>query len=158
MTIHIGTSGWSYDHWSDVLYPPGAPSRDRLRYYTQAFQTVELNSSFYRWPRLETFQGWRRRLPDTFQFSVKAQRGLTHAKKLYAPEAWVDRIGTSWVTSAPYFWCSSRPTTPETTRDSDTFANCYRPGSAHRSSFAIRAGTMNLSLRCSSITRSHTAS
>jgi uncharacterized protein YecE (DUF72 family) len=96
MTIHIGTSGWSYDHWSDVLYPPGAPSRDRLRYYTQAFQTVELNSSFYRWPRLETFQGWRRRLPDAFQLSVKAPRGLTHAKKLYAPEAWVDRIAACW--------------------------------------------------------------
>jgi uncharacterized protein YecE (DUF72 family) len=46
MTIYIGTSGWSYDHWSDVLYPPGAPSRERLGYYTQSFETVELNSSF----------------------------------------------------------------------------------------------------------------
>jgi uncharacterized protein YecE (DUF72 family) len=46
MALHIGTSGWSYDHWGDVLYPPGAPSRDRLFYYTQSFQTVELNSSF----------------------------------------------------------------------------------------------------------------
>jgi len=34
MTIYIGTSGWSYDHWSGVLYPPGAPSRERLGYYT----------------------------------------------------------------------------------------------------------------------------
>jgi uncharacterized protein YecE (DUF72 family) len=96
MTIHIGTFGWSYDHWSEVLYPPGVPSGDRLRYYTQSFQTVELNSSFYRWPRLATFQGWRRRLPHTFQFSVKAPRGLTHAKKLYAPEAWVERIAACW--------------------------------------------------------------
>jgi uncharacterized protein YecE (DUF72 family) len=55
MTIYIGTSGWSYDHWSDVLYPPGAPSGDRLGYYTQCFQTVELNSSFYRWPRSRRF-------------------------------------------------------------------------------------------------------
>ena len=96
MTIHIGTSGWSYDHWCDVLYPPGAPSRERLRYYTQSFQTVELNSSFYRWPRLATFQAWRRRLPDAFRFSVKAPRGLTHGKKLYAPEAWVERIAACW--------------------------------------------------------------
>ena len=96
MTIYIGTSGWSYDHWGDVLYPPGAPSRERLRYYTQSFQTVELNSSFYRWPRLATFQGWRRRLPNAFQFSVKAPRGLTHAKKLYAPEAWIERISRCW--------------------------------------------------------------
>ena len=96
MSINIGTSGWSYDHWCDVLYPPGAPARERLRYYTQSFQTVELNSSFYRWPRLATFQGWRRRLPDAFEFSVKAPRGLTHAKKLYAPEAWIERIARCW--------------------------------------------------------------
>ncbi|MGE5636297.1 MAG: DUF72 domain-containing protein [Nocardioidaceae bacterium] len=96
MTIHIGTSGWSYDHWSDVLYPPGAPPRDRLRYYTGSFETVELNASFYRWPKLETFRGWRRRLPDAFRFSVKAPRGLTHARRLYAPEAWVERIAASW--------------------------------------------------------------
>jgi uncharacterized protein YecE (DUF72 family) len=46
MTIHIGTSGWSYDHWTDVLYPRDARLRDRLRYYTRSFATVELNSSF----------------------------------------------------------------------------------------------------------------
>jgi uncharacterized protein YecE (DUF72 family) len=96
MSIHIGTSGWSYDHWADVLYPPDAPPRDRLGYYTRAFQTVELNASFYRWPRDATFASWRRRLPDGFQFSVKAPRGLTHAKRLYAPEAWVKRIAASW--------------------------------------------------------------
>jgi uncharacterized protein YecE (DUF72 family) len=96
MTIHIGTCGWSYDHWDGVLYPRDAPSRDRLWFYTHSFDTVELNSSFYRWPRLTTFQGWRRRLPNAFALSVKAPRGLTHAKKLYAPEVWVDRIAASW--------------------------------------------------------------
>lgn len=96
MSINIGTCGWSYDHWNDILYPSGTASRERLRHYTQAFRTVELNSSFYRWPRLATFRGWRRRLPDTFLLSVKAPRGLTHAKKLYAPEGWVDRIAASW--------------------------------------------------------------
>ena len=72
MAIYIGTSGRSYDHWSDVVYPPGALSRERLRYYTQSFQTVELNSSFYRWPRLATLRAWKRRLPGAFRFSVKA--------------------------------------------------------------------------------------
>jgi uncharacterized protein YecE (DUF72 family) len=96
MTIHIGTCGWSYDHWVDVLYPPDAQARDRLRFYAATFETVELNSSFYRWPRLTTFQSWRRRLPDAFRLSVKAPRGLTHAKKLYAPEAWIERIAASW--------------------------------------------------------------
>jgi uncharacterized protein YecE (DUF72 family) len=96
MTIHIGTCGWSYDHWAGVLYPLDARSRDRLWLYTQSFNTVELNSSFYRWPRLNTFQAWRRRLPNAFALSVKAPRGLTHAKKLYAPEAWIERIATCW--------------------------------------------------------------
>ncbi len=96
MAIHIGTSGWSYDHWGGVLYPPGAPAGARLGYYTQAFQTVELNSSFYHWPRVATFRSWHRRLPAAFKFSVKAPRGLTHAKRLYAPEVWVNRIAACW--------------------------------------------------------------
>jgi uncharacterized protein YecE (DUF72 family) len=96
LTIHIGTSGWSYDHWTDVLYPPGTPTGARLGYYTRAFDTVELNSSFYRWPRDATFAGWRRRVPDGFRFSVKAPRGMTHAKRLYAPELWLQRIAAGW--------------------------------------------------------------
>jgi uncharacterized protein YecE (DUF72 family) len=94
--VHIGTSGWSYDHWDGVLYPPGTPARDRLAHYVRRFGTVELNASFYRWPRNATFAGWRRRLPAGFQLSVKAPRGLTHAKRLHAPEAWVPRLTSSW--------------------------------------------------------------
>jgi uncharacterized protein YecE (DUF72 family) len=60
------------------------------------FDTVELNSSFYRWPRDAVFAGWRQRLPDGFQLSVKAPRGLTHAKKLYGPEEWLRRIASGW--------------------------------------------------------------
>ncbi len=96
MAIEVGTSGWSYDHWNEVLYPPGTPARDRLGYYTQAFQTVELNSSFYRWPMPPAFRSWRDRLPAGFCLSVKAPRGLTHAKRLYAPEVWIDRIAAGW--------------------------------------------------------------
>lgn len=96
MAIHIGTSGWSYDHWVNVLYPPGTPPQERLGRYVQHFNTVELNSSFYRWPRASQFASWRQRLPDGFRMSVKAPRGLTHAKKLYAPEPWVSRLTDGW--------------------------------------------------------------
>lgn len=96
MTIHVGTSGWSYDHWTHVLYPDGTAPADRLALYAQRFETVELNASFYRWPRAATFAAWKRRLPDGFRFSVKAPRGLTHAKRLYAPERWIERIAASW--------------------------------------------------------------
>jgi uncharacterized protein YecE (DUF72 family) len=96
MTIHVGTSGWSYDHWANVLYPDGTTPADRLGLYTQCFETVELNASFYHWPRAATFAAWKTRLPQGFRFSVKAPRGLTHAKRLYAPEQWVQRIAASW--------------------------------------------------------------
>jgi uncharacterized protein YecE (DUF72 family) len=79
-----------------VLYPPGTPPRDRLGHYVRRFDTVELNASFYRWPRTATFASWRRRLPPGFGLSVKAPRGLTHAKRLYAPEVWVDRLVSCW--------------------------------------------------------------
>ncbi|MGY2745083.1 DUF72 domain-containing protein [Arthrobacter sp. UYCu723] len=94
--LHVGTSGWSYDHWEGVLYPPGLPARDRLAHYTDRFSTVELNASFYRWPREASFASWRRRLPEGFLLSVKAPRGLTHGRKLYSPEVWVERIIRCW--------------------------------------------------------------
>lgn len=96
MTSWVGTSGWSYDHWTGVLYPPGLPPRDRLAAYTAEFRTVELNASFYRWPREVSFASWRRRLPEGFLMTVKAPRGLTHARKLYSPEVWLERIERCW--------------------------------------------------------------
>lgn len=95
MGIWIGTSGWSYDHWDDVLYH-GCPPRERLARYTAEFTTVELNASFYRWPRDAAFTSWQRRLPEGFRMSVKAPRGLTHARKLFGPDLWVDRIKVGW--------------------------------------------------------------
>lgn len=96
MAVHIGTSGWSYAHWENVLYPPGTRPAARLELYAGRFATAELNASFYRWPADRTFAGWRRRLPDGFQLSVKAARGLTHGKRLNAPDTWVERMAASW--------------------------------------------------------------
>jgi uncharacterized protein YecE (DUF72 family) len=92
MTILVGTSGWSYAHWDGVLYPPALPPAKRLDQYVRHFRTVELNSSHYRWPHATAFASWRRRLPRGFTMSVKAPRGLTHGRRLYAPEAWLARI------------------------------------------------------------------
>jgi len=98
---HIGTSGWSYDHWAGVLYPPGLPPARRLQAYTDAFRTVELNASFYRWPPTRNFTGWRERLPEGFLMSVKAPRGLTHARRLAEPELWAERIADRWRALGP---------------------------------------------------------
>ena len=96
MAVHIGTSGWSYDHWEGVLYPPGTAPGARLARYVERFGTVELNASFYRWPRPAVFASWRRRLPPGFVMSVKAPRGLTHARRLREPEVWAERIAAGW--------------------------------------------------------------
>ena len=96
MAVRVGTSGWSYDHWSGVLYEPGLPASKRLAAYAAEFDTVELNASHYRWPRDVTFAGWRERLPDGFLVSVKAPRGLTHARRLRFPEQWIERISSGW--------------------------------------------------------------
>jgi uncharacterized protein YecE (DUF72 family) len=92
MRIYIGTSGWSYDHWEGVLYPPGLPTGERLRFYVEHYRTVEINSTFYRWPGAAAFARWHERLPGGFVMTVKAPRGLTHATRLYAPERWLETI------------------------------------------------------------------
>jgi uncharacterized protein YecE (DUF72 family) len=101
MPLHIGTSGWSYAHWEGLLYPPGVRRHDRLRYYLPHFSTVELNSSYYRWPRDAAFDRWRRVLPEGFRLTVKAPRGLTHALRLYRPELWVERISAAFARLGP---------------------------------------------------------
>ncbi|HEY3546162.1 MAG TPA: DUF72 domain-containing protein [Propionicimonas sp.] len=94
--VRIGTSGWTYDSWRGTVYPVGVPDAQRLEFYAgELFDTVELNASYYRWPGDAQFRSWRRRLPPGFAMTVKAPRGLTHAKRLYEPERWIARIRTS---------------------------------------------------------------
>jgi uncharacterized protein YecE (DUF72 family) len=83
--IHIGTSGWSYEHWSGPFYPPELTSDDRLPFYAQRLHAAEINNSFYHLPKRETFQRWRERTPEGFVFAVKGSRYITHMKKLKDP-------------------------------------------------------------------------
>ena len=92
MAAYIGTSGWSYDHWVGILYPKAASSLERLDAYARRFQSVEVNNTFYRWPRDEVFSTWRARSPDGFLFSAKASRGLTQFRKLNDPVPWLERM------------------------------------------------------------------
>ena len=96
VVVRIGTCGWSHDHWQPELYAPRLPAAARLARYAASCPTAELNSSFYRWPRPSAFRNWRRKLPDGFRLSVKAPRGLTHGRRLHAPETWLQRIGAGW--------------------------------------------------------------
>jgi uncharacterized protein YecE (DUF72 family) len=81
--ICIGTSGFSYPHWEKgVFYPLDLPKSKQLEYYTEHFQTVELNNPFYHLPLAKTFEGWEQRTPNDFIFAVKASRYISHIKKL----------------------------------------------------------------------------
>jgi uncharacterized protein YecE (DUF72 family) len=80
--LWVGTSGWVYPHWREVFYPARLPTTKWLSHYTQHFPTVELNNSFYRLPSERAFQGWQEKAPQGFLFAVKANRYITHMKKL----------------------------------------------------------------------------
>ncbi len=80
--IRIGTSGWSYVHWRKVFYPEGLPAPKWFGYYSRYFDSVEINNTFYNIPEESTFAKWRAEAPPQFMFSVKANRYITHMKKL----------------------------------------------------------------------------
>jgi uncharacterized protein YecE (DUF72 family) len=81
--LRIGCSGWNYAHWRNgVFYPPRLASREWLRFYARHFDTVEINTSFYRLPRRESVARWAAETPDDFVFAVKVSRYITHIKRL----------------------------------------------------------------------------
>ena len=90
--IHIGTSGWHYDHWVGPFYPSGTSSEDFLSLYTRFFRTVEINNTFYQLPARETLADWHHVTPDAFLFACKASRFITHMKKLSDPKQSVKRF------------------------------------------------------------------
>ncbi len=90
--IHIGTSGWQYDHWSGPFYPESCPKRDYLDFYGGRFSAVEINNSFYKLPEPRTLEAWREAAPSDFRFAVKASRYITHMKKLKDPEESLARL------------------------------------------------------------------
>lgn len=78
--IRMGTSGFSYKDWIGEVYPADLPQTQWLSYYAVAFDTVELNVTYYRLPERKTVAGWVVRTPDDFLFSVKAHQSLTHVR------------------------------------------------------------------------------
>lgn len=89
---HVGTSGWSYQHWRGLFYPSDLPQSRWFTYYCSQFSTVELNNTFYRLPAASTFITWRRQAPPGFIFAVKANQYITHIKRLRDPEESVERF------------------------------------------------------------------
>ena len=78
--ILLGTSGWSYKEWEGPFYLKGEPRK--LRAYSRVFPTVEIDSTFYRYPSKATVMGWLRYSPSNFVFTAKLPKIITHDKKL----------------------------------------------------------------------------
>jgi len=78
----IGTSGYEYEEWKGPFYPPEIEEREMLRFYGQAFSTLEVSYTFHKTPNMRTLQGWVRDTPEEFAFSLKAPRRITHDMQL----------------------------------------------------------------------------
>lgn len=81
-TIRIGISGWTYPGWRGVFYPEKLPHKQELAYAAEHFPTVEINGTFYRLQRPESFASWRANTPEDFTFAVKGSRYITHMRKV----------------------------------------------------------------------------
>lgn len=95
--IRVGCSGWVYKHWAADFYPDGLKPPQWFDHYRQAFDTVEINNSFYRLPEWRTFDAWGRRARLSgdgapFVYAVKASRFLTHMKRLIDPKEPILRL------------------------------------------------------------------
>lgn len=80
--LRIGTSGWNYKDWKGLFYPEGLAQKRWLEFYAQNYSTAEVNYSFYRLPKPETYQKWRQATPEDFLFTLKCSRLITHTKRL----------------------------------------------------------------------------
>jgi uncharacterized protein YecE (DUF72 family) len=80
--VHIGCSGWNYKDWRGLVYPKGLPASRWLEHYATLFDTVEVNSTFYRLARPDAVARWIEETPPDFLFTLKASRYLTHVKRL----------------------------------------------------------------------------
>ncbi len=80
--LHLGTIGWSYDFWKGIFYPKKTVSKDYLTYYAHQFNTVEVDSTFYRIPAKTTVTNWKQQGTPNFLFSLKFPQLITHVRML----------------------------------------------------------------------------
>lgn len=84
-TVYLGTSAWMFDDWKGAFYPHSPI--DELAFYSKRFNSVEIDSTFYRTPSARAVESWRRRVPDGFRFAAKVPREITHDSGLVHADA-----------------------------------------------------------------------
>ena len=82
MKLNVGTSGYSYKEWKGSFYPEKLAPKDMLHFYAERLPAVEINNTFYRLPNERVLTSWAEQVPESFRFSLKASRRITHFKRL----------------------------------------------------------------------------
>lgn len=82
MNWYIGTMGFSYPDWKGEFYPSEMPPRNFLTYYSRVFSSVEIDSTFYGTPKIDTVKRWKAVTPENFKICVKVPRMITHEMRL----------------------------------------------------------------------------
>jgi uncharacterized protein YecE (DUF72 family) len=80
--VYVGTSGYNYPEWRGTFYPEKFSTNKMLAYYADRFPTVEINYTFYRMPTEKLLKGWSDGTPESFTFTLKAPKRITHDAKL----------------------------------------------------------------------------
>ena len=93
--FHIGCSGFYYRDWKAIFYPEKLPQTKWFEYYSQHFNTLEINSSFYKFPTEKSLKKWYDTSPADFKFSLKVPRLITHYKKFFDCESLLTDFYTS---------------------------------------------------------------
>ncbi|MBI5117788.1 DUF72 domain-containing protein [Candidatus Poribacteria bacterium] len=82
MKIYVGTSGYAYKEWKGKFYPEKISPKEMLRSYSERFDVVEINNTFYRMPKESVLVSWAEQVPDDFVFALKSPQVITHVKRL----------------------------------------------------------------------------
>ncbi len=90
--LRVGTSGWNYPHWKGIFYPEDLPKDKWLDFYMRHFDTVEVNSTFYRLPQKKAVEAWYKKSYPGFVYSIKMNRTVTHIKRLKNAEEELERF------------------------------------------------------------------
>lgn len=114
--IRVGVGGWTYEPWNDSFYPQGLRKKDQLSHAASHLTAIEINGTFYRTQRPETFEAWRAAVPDGFVFAVKAPRYAVQKRMLAEAgesitrfiDSGIDRLGDAL---GPILW-QLAPTKP----------------------------------------------
>ncbi len=80
--VHIGCAGFTGRDWKGFFFPEGLPAKEELSHYSSVFNAVEINSTFYRKPRITTLENWYQRTPADFRFFIKIPKNITHVSKM----------------------------------------------------------------------------